>query len=266
MLTPVQVPHTQAKLAQSLTIIAYQQVDTTGLPVKLPGSFNPAEIANSIIASGAGVASITPLGAVFGFNVKQDRVNTRRRGINSSIEPWSIVPGPITTTIEIERTVLYAEDAMKAFNFHSNNIAFQIKPLCFVELTNVPDDNGKPLFGMGPNINSNKIGSLTIKQVMSAANRSPIYMNCWISNRAINYRLEGDQMVVENLTLDVGNVFSPVEAALSAGASLVNGITAGALAGGATGGITGAINGAISGVTTSAKNLAKNIPILKNLF
>ena len=268
MLTPVKTPHTQAKLAQSLSIIAYQQVDTTGLPVKLPGSLDLGGLANSIVSSGAGLSSITALGAVFGFSVKQDRQNTHRRGINNAIEPWSVVPGPVTTTIEIQRSVLYAEDAMKAFNFHSNNIAFQIKPLCFLELISVPeDDEGKPLFGMGPNINTSKLGSLTISQVMTAAMRTPIYMNCWISSRSIDYKLEGNQMVIENLTLNVGNVFSPIEAALSAGVNALPSASdvASAASSLKQGKGLEALGALTKNATGSAKNLLKSVPILKGL-
>ena len=239
-LTPrPRLPITKGRLAQSLGLIAYQQAQEDALPVpgieQLSNAYNTAKSAISAVGSAQGalntlgaiggaalgvatqVADITqaltsykPLGAVFGFDVTQSRANKTRRGINSSMEGFATIPGPITTTIKLERAVLYESDAMQAFNFTPGNIAFQTRPICIIEIVSKPgqEDNAMEALSGGTNI----MGILS--SIVDIASM-PVYIGCWFSESMISYKLESKQLVVQDATLSVARISPTAAVALS---------------------------------------------------
>ena len=195
------LPLTITKLSQSLTLIGVHQVSET--PIPLPeNNFSSTGLLNQLkdaVDYGQDLAefgtSFKRIGAVFGFRVEQSRTNRDRRGLDSAVEPFAIIPGLITTTLTLNRAVLYMQDAMAAFKFSPGNIAFQTRPLIIMEMTTVPQGfNMAQILGLQFDIKlSNPI----------------IYTGCWISSSSMNYDLRGtDQMVVQDVGLNVARVIN----------------------------------------------------------
>jgi hypothetical protein len=145
------------------------------------------------------------VGAVSQFTIIQNRVNIRRYGINSPIEAFSVVPGPITTTLELKFGVLYVQDAMQAFAFESGNIAFQIRPLIIHEIVRAPSFNISSLL---PKIGERFLSRLAGKTSLSDVPLIHSYMGCWFANSQMRYALDGDQMVIQDARLDVSRVIN----------------------------------------------------------
>jgi len=198
------IPQTLTKLSQSLSLIGVHQTD----PTVIPDPRNIIEnIQNNIIAGTVTYAqavsdfvrSFKALGAINGLTIDQNRTNYARRGINSSTEPFVHVPGPLTTTLNINRVNLYLHDAMTAFSFTSGNIAFQTKPLIVVESTNIPE-----------NVIDGSLVKLNIGLPFTLSEANPIiYTGCWISTSSIKYDLRGsDQAVMQDVSLNVGRTIN----------------------------------------------------------
>jgi hypothetical protein len=191
------IPATLARLSQQLALVAFHQTADT------PSPFNP----NDPLAT---ASSLRFISATHRFRISQERTNYRRRGINSSMEPFGVTPGPVTTTITMERVVLQTEDAMGAFQFLPGNVAFQIRPLVIIEATfPAIGKDGQPTVrtnvatgNFGADLR-NALGS--ILALVDIA-KSPTYTNCWVSNSEIEYKLEGAQVVIQNVTLNAGRV------------------------------------------------------------
>jgi hypothetical protein len=218
------IPFTTTRLSQSLSLIAMHQTSESGAPFEfnqdfvknltenlLSGALNLAEFA----------ASIKPIGATWSFRVDQSKTNYQRRGINSPIEPFAVVPGSQTTSLTMERAVLYLQDAMAAFSFVPGNIAHQTRPLIIVENVSLPshpadefnsDGSLRHRKGDLPRGLQENIVNISKGLKFSLDQTSPIiYLGCWIRESSIDYGLRsGDQMVVQNITLDVTRVVQPL--------------------------------------------------------
>jgi hypothetical protein len=178
-------------------------------------------------------SSVKPIGATWSFRVNQSRENYERRGMNSSVEAFAIVPGVQKTQITMDRAVLYLQDAMAAFNFVPGNVACQTRPLMIIETITQPGEDDKD--GEGSIFSPNR-GLLTntglqkamkgavegMKKSFSLQETTPIvYLGCWINQSEISYSIkEGDQMVVQNITLDVARVVQPLSLVPIVGAEL----------------------------------------------
>ena len=205
------LPFTLTRLSQSLSLIAMHQTGDTGLPLDL----NANDLQNAIndpLSTALNFAdwatSIRPIGATWGFRVHQTREHHERRGINSSIEPFAIVPGQQTTTISMERATLYLQDAMGAFSFVPGNLAFQIRPLMIIENIGLPEGPD----GDMPDEFKKRMLDLGKGLKFALGETSPIiYLGCWISESEIGYNVkEDDQMVIQNITLNVAKVMQPL--------------------------------------------------------
>jgi hypothetical protein len=198
------IPQTLVKLSQQLALIGYQQVDEFANPF---AADNWMDIAQS-------VATLKFIGATSSFKINQDSDNYSRRGIDSSIEAYATLPGKIITRIEMQRVVLNTEDAMGAFTFLSGNIAFQTRPVVIVELT----------FASGANLRSNGTsGGLNstgfaadIGTLLSAIDlaKTPIYSGCRINSSNLEYKLEANQAVIQNVAFNVARVSPAIGAIL----------------------------------------------------
>jgi len=197
------LPLTRTKLSQSLALIAYHQSDEGGLPfpTQAPSTTNVLDTTASVVDS---LASLKFIGSTYEFRVTQDRSNYRRRGINSSIEAFGVTPGQVTTKIELSKAALYSEDAMAAFSFLPGNIAFQTRPIVILELALSPDapTTARDIIQKS----RTAAGLLELTSILL----SPSYINCWMSDKSVEYKLESDQMVVESITFDVAKVNSLV--------------------------------------------------------
>ena len=211
------IPQTLVKLSQQLALIGFHQADESGSP------FSAAALTSL-------VTSLKFIGATNRFKVTQEGENQRRYGINSSREAWATVPGRITTRIEMDRVALNTGDAMAAFQFLPGNIAFQTRPLIIIELIfpALGEDNLPVVRAAQAREISNIASSLTrglggvpglstvagqnTQQLAAAAlslvdlATTPVYMGCWFGSRTTEYKLEGVQAVMENLSLDVSRV------------------------------------------------------------
>jgi hypothetical protein len=189
------LPQTVTKLSQSLTLIGVHQVSEAPIPIPEAGATSDLLTLGQNLADFA--ASFKRIGAVWGFKADQSRTNKERRGLDNAVEPFAMIPGPITTTLTMNRAVLYLQDAMAAFNFLPGNIAFQTRPLILLEITKIPQGvNVAQILGLQ--------FDLTLSNPM-------IYVNCWISGMSTSYDLKGgDQMVVQDLTLNVARIVNPL--------------------------------------------------------
>lgn len=218
------IPFTTTRLSQSLSLIAMHQTSESGSPVEL----NQDAIKNlteNLVSGTLGLAefatSIKTIGATWSFRVTQTRQNYQRRGLNSSIEPFMIVPGSQNASIEMDRAVLYLQDAMGAFMFVPGNIAFQTRPLIIIENITLPShpkdeysSNGalKHRAGDAPEGFNERVVELSKNLSFSLDQTSPIiYLGCWIRDSRISYGMkENDQMVMQNVVLDVTRVAQPL--------------------------------------------------------
>ena len=220
------VPHTLTRLSQSLSLIAMHQTGDSGLPIDMNGG----DLLNAIkspVATALNLAdwatSTKPIGATWNFKVSQSRENYERRGINSSAEAFAIVPGPTKTTITMERAVLYLQDAMAGFSFVPGNIAFQTRPLMIIESIAQPGEGTEdPMFESPSFRDTLARMQKGMAKSISLQEASPIvYLGCWINQSEISYNIkEGDQMVIQNITLDVAKVVQPLSLVPIVGAEL----------------------------------------------
>lgn len=212
-------PFTKTRLASSLSLVGVHQVTDTGVPIPSWQDFLNAPtlgagIAGQITSAAATTAarladftaSIQVIGAASMFRVSQSGTNQARRGIDSAREPFAVVPGPISTSIELERAVLYLEDAMAAFKFMPNNIAHQTRPIIIIENVSLPGETDpQDATAFLKSSLKNIIGGVTGKDA------SPVfYLYCWVRESRITYDLKGgDQAVMQSVVLDVGRVMVP---------------------------------------------------------
>lgn len=218
------VPQTSVKLSQQLMLLGFQQMDDTASPFD---ARSPLDILTT-------AASIRAIGATSQFRANQERTNYRRRGVNSSMEPFAVVPGPITSTIDMQSVVLNIQDALGAFMFLPGNVAFQTRPVVIMEVT-IPalDERGVPviqaaqasgvadlaggitrqLFGRAGQAVARRGTSDILGSVLALVDiaKSPTYTNCWASNSGVEYKLEGAQAVIDNISFTVGRI-SPAAA------------------------------------------------------
>lgn len=198
------LPLTNTRLASSLSIAATHQTSDSGIPI------NPSDLLNAATSLAEFVSSFKVIGGTHIYRVNQAGSNYLRRGINSPREPFAAVPGQIATTIEMERAVLYFEDAMAGFNFLPGNIAFQTRPLMIFEnLTTPTSDQTNPSASDVEAFARQGLESVT--DLANAVQASPlIYLNCWIRESRINYDIKGtDQAVLQSLVVDVGRIVQP---------------------------------------------------------
>lgn len=239
------IPQTLTRLSQSLGILSVHQVSDAIIPTNtvgniasatgslLNGSSLPRQAGGFFNNVGAGlgqaaanlgaaasalsdetdfIASNRIVGAVYGFTLRQTRTNIRRHGINSPIEAFAIVPGPVSSTLEINQAALYIQDAMQAFAFDSGNVAFQTRPLTINEIVTPPDIL---VSSLSPGPSGGNIAQNLLNQLRGSGDKlsdSPIihtYVGCWISNHSIEYKLQDDQMVIQDLTMDVARIINP---------------------------------------------------------
>ena len=214
------VPQTVVRLSQQLALIGFHQADEVGNPFSAGDALN-------ILST---LTSLKFISATSRFRVTQEGENQRRYGINSSREAWITVPGRITTRIEMDRVALNTGDVMSAFQFLPGNIAFQTRPLIIIELifpalgednlpvvraaqareiSNITNGLTRSLGGL-PGA-STVLGQSTQQLAAAALSlvdlaSTPVYMGCWIGSRATEYKLEGSQAVMENVSLDVSRI------------------------------------------------------------
>ena len=206
------VPFTVTRLSQSLSLIGVHQTGDSGLPFDLNKN-DLNDLVNNPLSSALNLAdfaaSIKTIGATWSFKVSQSRQNYERRGMNSPMEPFAIVPGPQTTSIEMDRAVLYLQDAMAAFGFLPGNIAHQTRPLIIMESVQLPQN---PDGSTPKRLQEHVMANLGKGLKFSLEEASPIiYLGCWIKQSEINYDLKSnDQMVVQHLTFDVARVMQPL--------------------------------------------------------
>ncbi len=252
------VPFTRTRLSQSLSLVGFHQTGDFGVPTPDPKEiFETAREAiktgnkqaiGSVISFGRDLAelatSFKPIGAVFGLRINQRREIFHRRGINSSIEPFGSTPGPVTTTLVLNRAALYLEDALAAFSFLPGNIAFQTRPLMIIEVTNLPGDIAFEL----------SLSTLA-KSVFNLRQSNPIiYQGCWINDISTNFDLKGsDQMVAQNISMTVARVTNPLILATSTISEINRKL------GGVLGGALGQVVGGAS------KTLAANVSIINKI-
>jgi len=204
------VPFTTTRLSQSLALIGVHQTGDSGLPLDI-NSNTLSKLADDKLAGALDLAEFATswkaIGSTSSFRISQTKQNYERRGINSPIESFAVVPGPVSTTISMDRATLYYEDAMSAFSFVPGNIAFQTRPLIIIEMVTIPTKNGQPIPGM--EMKTLRAGK-GLDYFLNEA--SPIiYIGCWISNSTINYSLsEGNQMVMQNVDMNVARVAQPL--------------------------------------------------------
>ena len=220
------VPQTSVKLSQQLMLLGFQQMDDTASPFD-------AKSINDILTT---AASIRAIGSTNRFRSNQERTNYRRRGVNSSMEPFALVPGPITTSIDLESVALNTQDAMGAFMFLPGNIAFQTRPIVLMEVT-IPalDERGLPVVERAQAGGISALNGNIARQLFGRAGqavgrstsdilgsvlalvdiaKTPTYTNCWASNSGIEYKLEGAQAVIDSITFAVGRVSPAVAVVL----------------------------------------------------
>ena len=259
------LPRTSTRLSACLSLIAVHQTGDSALPFDLGGVrqlinslSNPASVistntlksaANLALNVGEYAASWTTIGAVMGMEISQESTPIGRGGMNSSIEYFGMLPGKITTTLSIEKTLLYYEDALSAFQFMPGNIALQTTPLIIIENIAVPDSPEiQKRFGSF----ARKIGTAASLGVSDFGMLQPnIYVGCRISGSRTKYDINSaDQMVVQNITMSVARVVNPAaEMATQEGRLL--------------GGIFGEdVGNAVAG---SAAVLATNVPIINKI-
>ena len=204
------LPITETRLASSLSIIAVHQTSSSGMPFD---PLKPLSTASDLIEF---AASLKTIGATFGFRVSQTSTNYQRRGINSAREPFAGVPGPLNTTLAMDRAALYKEDAISAFDFLPGNAAFQTRPLMIIENVELPSDvDYQRQINLSEALSSvrkaREAATGLAQRLLTGGETVPIvYMNCWISDSRINYDLKSsDLMVVHNITLNVGRIVQP---------------------------------------------------------
>jgi hypothetical protein len=205
------IPQTSLKLSQQLALVGYHQVDDTANP------FDTSNWQNAL----ATLSSIKFFGATNRFKVSQDADNQSRRGIDSPIESFATLPGPVTTTLEMDRVVLNTEDAMSAFQFTSGNIAFQTRPLVIIEFTYASDAKLHNVVskanlpgGLANIAKTVQGGAGALLTAMDLA-RTPVYSGCRVASSGIEYKLDGAQAVVQNVTMTVARVSPAVAVAFS---------------------------------------------------
>lgn len=174
----------------------------------------------------AGVTLTIPLTAAIGTIDKLERTNTRTNIRRYSLgkhafEPLDIIPGPITTTLQISKIVLYKDsygfplskqleslgvkldqiaqitktmetngEFQGLFGITNGNVLYQQKPI-HIQVINY-DSSGVE----GWDTSGRKVASITY------------YWNCWITNNPISYNLQnaGNVLVKQDVSLDVGRV------------------------------------------------------------
>lgn len=168
------IPETQGRLVTSVNLkTSVLQTsglsDTTSLPVTTSGT---ALIGVSVIGS--------LLDATSRLTVKQTRQNHRIYSLGSAaFEPNLVVPGPITTDLELTRVVLYARDFFEALGFTQGTLSTQIVPfLIDVEL-----------------------------RAPTGAVRTIRFNDCWLNGHTLPFDVSGNEtLIVQSLAITAGRV------------------------------------------------------------
>jgi hypothetical protein len=216
------VPQTLVRLSQQLALIGFQQVDDTANPFDTSGLSNIVDT----------ITSLRFIGATNRFRVSQERTFHQRQGIGD-VESFAIAPGNVTTKIDMDRMMLNTEDAMAVFQFMPGNIAFQTRPIVLLELTvpalgsdNLPVVNttgagsgntsivgqianglfGNTLHRAAASVGRSVSGVLGVISSIADLAKTPTYTGCWITSRQAEYKLDGAQAVIENVSMIVTRV------------------------------------------------------------
>jgi len=201
------IPQTEAMLATSTDIYVVVPITTKVL----------------------GVEATVPLTAAIGTIDKLSRENIRTNIKRYSLgkhafEPYDIIPGPITTSLNVSKIVLYKDkykfpaaqqlsdlgiggsvdqitesleingEFQGLFGMTGGNVLYQQKPI-HIQVINYDHSSSSDSKTLG-NTTSHPVTSITY------------YWNCWIDSNPITYSLQnaGDILVKQDVKLTVGRV------------------------------------------------------------
>ena len=244
-----QLPLTITRTAACLSIIAVHQTGDSALPVSLGGVLsafqNPSLQGAADLALNAAeyASSWTTLGATMGMEIAQQSNPIPRGGLNSSIEAFAMLPGKVTTTLTIQRALLYYEDAMSAFKFMPGNIALQTTPLIIIENLTVPDspEIQKRFGSFAKKIGNSEFGLL----------QPNVYVGCRINSSRIKYDIEGNNSIVmQDITLSVARIINPLSETVSQVTGALQGL---------------GLDGAASQFAGASTVLASNVSIVNKI-
>lgn len=199
------LPLTRTRLSASLQLLVAHQTDESGSPI------NFSSFPRTLLGAAEFASSLKYVGSTSVFRVSQTSTNYKGRGINSPREPFRVSPMTIETSIEMERALLYNEDGMSGFKFMPGNIAFQTRPLIFIELVTSPADGRDPLSAS----DAASFQRMALERVTSAftsEEAKPItYLYCWVRESKISYDMKSsNQAVMQTMSFDVGRVVLPL--------------------------------------------------------
>lgn len=203
------LPVTEAMLATSVDIFVVVPVSVSNLGFELTVPLTAA------------------IGTIDKFERVNSRENTRRYGLGKhAFEPLDIIPGPITSSINVSKIVLYKDKY--AFPLSKQLEAAGLNSTDIAKISQSLEVNGEfqGLFGMsGGNVlyqqkpvhiqvinydNSGVEGWDTSGRKVSSIT---YYWNCWFDDNPISYNLQnaGDILVRQDVKLSVGRieVFEP---------------------------------------------------------
>lgn len=198
------LPVTEAMLATSVDIFVVVPISVSNLGIELTVPLTAA------------------IGTIDKFERSNSRENTRRYGLGKhAFEPLDIIPGPITTSINVSKIVLYKDkyafpmskqleaaglgaaqidqitqaleingEFQGLFGLSGGNVLYQQKPV-HIQVINY-DNSGVD----GWDTSGRKVTSITY------------YWNCWFEDNPISYNLQnaGDILVRQDVKLSVGRV------------------------------------------------------------
>ena len=121
------------------------------------------------------------LGAVRKLTKNENRETFKLRSLGTyAFRPAVIVPGPITTTVTLNRVVLYRGDALEAiFSENIESLYYQMKPFV-IEIR-----KGSPM------------GRVDVIKLY----------DCWFTKNPMEFNLESaDLLVVQSMDVDVGRI------------------------------------------------------------
>lgn len=128
----------------------------------------------------------TNVNSIRNFSRDQNRTVTKRYALGvNSFEPFQVVPGPVTTKLQMERVILYKNDALKqVFGFWGENLATQQIPMLIIEAKSDPTNN--------------------IENIAAI-----MYTDCWMTSNPIEYDIDSeDLLIVQDREIEVGKVIS----------------------------------------------------------
>lgn len=185
------VPNTQGRLVTSVNLkasVLKKSVDSrsTNLPVTTQdiASIPQRRIVTDNKNTRSSFANAVTIGrlldATSSITISQNRTNTRIYALGASaFEPFQIVPGPVTTDLELSRVVLYARDFFEALGFTHGTLTSQIIPfLIDIEL-----------------------------RAPTGALRTIRIHDCWLTSHNLPFDISGNSaLIVQNLRVTAGKI------------------------------------------------------------